>query len=323
MKTIILTVCLAIIALPALGFAEDGKGGQPAAFRDLKLGGRPAAMGGAFTAIAEGGVGNLYNPAGPSQMRQHEASLAYRAMKLDRRLGFASFSIPAKEDATLTFSWIYAGTADLDARDVQGNIIEGEAFSQSENMVSVNFAKKFIPQLYLGGKAFYVQNNIGNINAYTVGIDLGVLTRLDIRKSPVGKYFPLLMGGLTVENLGATYKWTTTEYWRTLGRDRGSSVDEKFPINYRLGAALSQPMQYTLAADVEMNSASMSKSHFGGEYNIGRTLALRAGLDNLHPTFGIGFLKRFQNFAMWVDISYLTDKVGEGDDILASFDIMF
>ena len=65
------------------------------------------------------------------------------------------------------------------------------------------------------------------------------------------------------------------------------------------------------------------KTHFGGEYTHRRLLSLRAGLDDMHPTFGAGILKRFEGFALKIDLSYMTDKVDEGDDVLISFDVIF
>ncbi len=320
-RLILLLFCLATIQ-PAWG-GSDGKGGQPGAFREVALGGRAAGMGGAFTAIGEDGAGFLYNPAGGAQSRKYTVSFSYRLMHLDRRLGYAVLNIPAREDAALSISWTYSGTSELDARDEQGYIIEGQSFSQSESLIGLGFSKVVIPQLILGGKVFYVQNNIGNINAYTAGVDLGALSKIDIQETYIGRAFPLFRAGFVVENIGANYKWTTTDFWQSLGSDRGSTITEDFPVYYRLGLGFEKPRQYLLTLDLEYNSAAMFKSNIGGEYNLNRALALRTGLDDFHPTFGIGLSKLFTDFTVMFDFSYLFDKTGEGDDFLASFDIVF
>jgi hypothetical protein len=135
--------------------------------------------------------------------------------------------------------------------------------------------------------------------------------------------FPLMQIGVVAENLGANYRWSTDEYWESQGQERGASVTETFPANFRAGVAFNQPDKYILSGDLEVNTASMVKTHLGGEYIYKRTLSMRAGLDNWHPTFGVGVFKRFSGFAVWIDLSYLTDKVGEGDDILVSFEVVF
>ncbi|MDD4050719.1 MAG: UPF0164 family protein [candidate division Zixibacteria bacterium] len=322
-KITIAMIAVALSISSAMLAASDGHGGQPGAFREVKLGGRPAAMGGAFTAVAYGGIGWLYNPAGISQLRKTDVALSYRVMDLDRRLGYAAITFPAREGASIGLSWIHAGTASLEARDVQGNLISGEDIASNQNLVGVTFGKTFIPQLAFGGRVFYVQHNIGNINAYSVGADFGFQGRFDLSKTAFGGIVPSAQVGLVVENIGATYKWTTSNYWQTLGQEQGSTFDEKFPVNYRLGGALVRPGFGILAADVEMNSASIVKTHFGAEYQLYQELVLRTGLDDLHPTFGFGLYKEIDKFALFIDLAYLMDKVGEGDDFLMSLDLMF
>jgi hypothetical protein len=318
-------ILMILIVMPAVNIlaGSDGKGGQPGAFRDLSLGGRPSAMGGAFTAIAEGGVGYLYNPAGLAQRREYGAAFSYRAMKLDRRLGFFSFALPAKEDARLGLDWLHAGTAPLASRDEQGNIIDGEDISYSENLIGITFAKAFGRYTMFGGKLFYAQNDIANISAYTVGVDVGGLVKLDMRRTFMAEVFPLLQLGASAQNMGANYRWSTGKFWESRGSDQGASVEEAFPVNFRTGAALISPNSYIFSTDLEINTASMVKSHFGAEYMYRRILSLRAGLDDLHPTAGLGLFKKFNGFAAWIDFSYLTDKVDEGDDFLVSFDLVF
>ncbi|MFH1699918.1 MAG: PorV/PorQ family protein [Candidatus Zixiibacteriota bacterium] len=318
-KNIALFFILILLASTALG---DGNGGQPAAFKTMALGGRPSAMGGAFTAIAEGGAALLYNPAGITQTRKHIISFSYRAMHLDRRLGYANFQMPTREMAAFGVTWVHAGTSPLEERDNQGNILPGFETTYSENLLGATFAKLIGRSLSIGGKAYYIQNTVSNINAYTVGIDFGGLYKMDVRKTSLKNIFPLLRFGLVVENLGASYKWTTGNYWLTRGSERGATYEEKFPINYRAGIAFENPDKYILSADFEVNSESQSKFHVGGEYSYQKMLFLRAGLNDGRPTFGSGFLKRFTSFALAIDISYLTDRVGEGDDILVSFDVI-
>lgn len=322
-QTAVILVLAAVIFAPYAQAGSNENGGQPAAFRDMNVGGRASAMGGAFTAIADGGAGYLYNPAGWAQSRHYGVSFAYRAMKLDRRLGYFSIAIPAREQARLGFDWLHAGTSSLESRDEMGNIIPDEDFSSSENLVAVSFAKQFQPWLLIGGKLFYAQKNIADISAYTVGGDLGILFKVDMRSSFLASTFPLMQIGTVVENLGANYRWTTSDYWESRGRERGAAVTETFPTNFRAGVAFNQPEKYVLSADFEVNTATLVKTHIGGEYTYRRTLSIRAGLDNWHPTFGIGVFKKLSGFAAWVDFAYLTDKVEEGDDLLVSFEMVF
>lgn len=307
----------------SIAMAGGNSGGQPGNFRDLALGGRPSAMGGAYCAVATGGIGHLYNPAGAAQSRRRDVSFSYRVMKLDRRLGWANLTLPAREYSALSISWLFTGTAKLESRDQQGNIIAGEDFSSSENMLGFNFAKQFSRILILGGKAYYLQHSIAGISAYTVGIDVGGLARIDMKSTAVAEYLPLIQTGLSVENIGASYRWTTNEFWQGRGYDRGASIDEKIPTTFRGGTAFIRPGRYLLAIDAEINTLSRFRTHVGGEYLFYKMMALRAGLDDSRPTFGLGLTKELKRFVATIDISYLTDKVGEGDDFMVSFDFVF
>jgi len=319
----LLTAFIIVLFAGGMVRAEDENGGQAGNFRDIELGGRASAMGGAFTAIAEGGEGHIYNPGGGAQSRLYNVCFSYRFMKLDRRLGFASVILPIQGNASLAFSWVYAGTSDLDPRDESGNVISGEIIDYNENMIGINFAKQIIPEIHAGAKLYYIQNDLANLRAYTAGADIGVLSKVDVSKSFIGKIFPLFHSGLAIDNLGGTYRWITTDYWQTRGIDNGVTVEEGFPVNFRLGLAGSKPQKYILAADFEINTVSSFVTHFGGEYKLYRELALRAGLDDFHPTFGVGLYKRMGDIAIGVDMSYLTDKVDEGDDFIISVDMVF
>ncbi len=321
-KRILITIIL-LLALPAGAMAGDGKGGQPANFRNLALGGRPAAMGGAFTAVAEGGIGFLYNAAGAAQTDQHMVGFSYRIMELERRLGHVSVGLPAQGEAMLAFNWVHAGTGDLEARDDQGNIIDGQTISNSENLIGITFAKRFLPELSIGARVFYVQNTIESADAYTIGVDFGIMGIFNMSKTAVGSLFPSLRAGLVVENAGASYRWTTTDFWEDYGRDQGSSVDEDFPLNIRGGIALARIDNYLFAADFEYRTSEISRFRFGGEYTIERMLTLRAGFDDFDPTFGIGLRHTLKKMVLQIDAAYLFDKVGEGDDLLISFDLLF
>ena len=324
MKKIIFRILVWTIWPAVMVQAGDGKGGQPAVFRDLAQGARPAALGGAFTAVAEGGAGIMYNPAGATQSERKIVSAGYRAMTLDRRMGQVVFSFPARENSGIAFNWDYAGTAPLAERDSRGYVLPDKEISYSENLFGVTFAKQFGEYFLLGGRVFYIQNSLAMISAYTVGVDFGVLAKIDLRSSFLRSSFPLLRVGLAGDNFGARYRWTTTEYWRSHGLEQGATTEEDFPEVYRLGAVLEQPGRYLLTTDLEVQSTGKGETHVGGEYTYRRLLVLRAGLDSGHPTFGLGVFRQLGDSRMIVcDFAYLLGKAGAGDDLLLSLEFQF
>jgi len=280
-------VCLGV---PITGHAgEDG--GYAGAPVQIGIGGRPVGMGGAYVAIADGPTGFWWNPAGIGLIRDNELEAAWRAMSFDRQTGYVALIHPfTRDQAAMALSWTYAGVSDLYEYDTDGH--RGDALSNSNNAFTFSFGRQFTKTLTVGATIRYVQQNISNINAYTLGFDIGVLLRfprdweLGSMTIPTSK---LQLGG-SVHRVGQKYPWTTGDYWVKFG-EAGSSVDERFPLIFRLGAAANVWQdRATIAVDAEINEEEDMRMHAGLELVPVNQLALRVGVDRSDPTFGAGFI---------------------------------
>lgn len=283
--------------------ADDG--GYAGAMTQWGIGGRPVAMGGAYVAVATGPTGFWWNPAGIAQVRENQIETAWRAMSFDRQAGYVAFLHPfSREEAALALSWTYAGVSDLYERDVDG--VLGDKLSNYTNAGTFSFARRFTPALALGATLRYIQQNIANIDAYTVGFDLGAHMRLFQAREVEGEK-PLLsavnLGG-AVQRINQSYPWTTGDYWVQSG-ESGTSVDEKFPLLFRLGAAASfRKDQAILAVDGEFSDEQDARFHVGAEVRPHPQLALRGGLDNSEPTFGAGFIAKLDKVKLVLDYAF-------------------
>ncbi|MBI3872909.1 MAG: PorV/PorQ family protein, partial [candidate division Zixibacteria bacterium] len=286
-------VLIAVFASPHVARAADD-GGQPGAMLDWGIGARPVAMGGAFTAVAEGPTGYWWNPAGIAQVRDDGFEAAVRRMSFDRQAGYVSLVHPfGKEEAAMGVSWVYAGVGDVFSYDVDGN--RGDKISDFTNAVGFSFARRFTergsPAAFgIGLNLRYIQHNIANINAYTVGIDLGTQCVYRFRRSTGPKDAPSEVRlGASVQRLNEKFSWTTTKYWIPQGEATGSSFDEKVPVVVRTGAAALFLKQRALVAfDLDFRQGIGGEWHAGAEYRLHPLLALRAGLDDGDVTFGAG-----------------------------------
>jgi len=282
---ILLCWCLPLASV-ASG-ADDG--GYAGASVQWGIGARPVAMGGAYAAIAEGPTGFWWNPAGISQVRTNGLEAAWRAMSMDRQAGYLAYLHPfGKEDAAMALGWVYAGVADLYAYSIDGQ--QGDKLSNYTNAASFTFARRFTPELSIGVTLRYVQQNIANISAYTIGFDFGAHLRfvhdwyIGQTRIPVSK----LRLGATVQRIGQKYPWNTGKYWVQQG-ETGSAVDERFPVIARTGIATSLVGDRLLVSlDGEFNEKQAARLHIGAEGKVIPALALRAGLDHGHLTFGGG-----------------------------------
>ncbi|MEW5701418.1 MAG: PorV/PorQ family protein [Candidatus Zixiibacteriota bacterium] len=294
-----LVLALATVWPPVSSRAAD-TGGQPTAMLAWGVGARPVAMGGAFTAIAEGPTGFWWNPAGVAQMRENGFEAAMRRMSFDRQAGYLSFVHPfGKEEAAMGLSWIYAGVGDLYTFDQDG--IPGDKISDYSNAFAFSFARRFTPRhsplaWSVGLNLRYLQHNIANINAYTVGFDVGTQLRYRLRPATRAVTIPPeVRVGLSLQRLNEKYPWTTSEYWTQQGEDTGSDFEEKFPLLVRSGVALVfWQGRALLAFDTDVDEKQGTRWHGGGEVTVQSLFAVRAGMDDGDLTLGAGFQPRLR-----------------------------
>ena len=117
MTRYILSFLFLIALCTASVSAADGDGGYAGSYLQVPIGARPTAMGGAYIAVSNDGAGALYNPAGLCEIKKLMFSSSYRAMQLDRKLGYVGLMIPVEGDASIGLQWIYAGSGSVTARD--------------------------------------------------------------------------------------------------------------------------------------------------------------------------------------------------------------
>lgn len=292
-----------ISAAPACGAEDGGYAGAPV---QIGIGARALAMGSAHVAVAEGPTAYWWNPAGVAQIRVNGLEAAWRSMSFDRQNGYVALVHPfGKEDAAMSLGWIYSGVSNLYEVGTDGR--QGVSLSNSTNAATFTFARKFSPEFALGVTLRYVQQNIANINAYTVGFDFGTHLRF-IRDWELGSFkIPMskVRLGAAVHCVGQKYPWTTGKYWVN-NAISGSSVNEKFPLIGRFGIATSWLNdKLLLAFDGEINQQQSARIHAGAEGRPLKYVALRAGIDNNHPTFGAGLEPRLRNkLTLVLDYAY-------------------
>jgi len=287
---VFLGCALAAGAIPAHSADDGGYAGAPVQWG---VGARPVAMGQAFTAVADGPTGFWWNPAGISQVRVNALEAAWRSMSFDRQAGYVAFLHPfSRDDAAMAIGWVYGGVTDLYEYDLDGR--QGAKISNYNNALTFTFARRFTPALSIGVNLRYVQQNIANINTYTIGFDLGAQIRfvhdwyLGQTRIPMSK----VRLGAAVQRIGQKYPWNTGKYWVQKGSP-GSTQDERFPVIVRTGVAASLLGDRALVSiDGEFNQKQSTRLHVGVEAKPLAAFALRAGLDNGRPTFGAGFEPR-------------------------------
>ena len=314
-KIIFIITAISLVASSA--YAGDGDAGYAAPFLRNGVGARPLGMGGAYTAISEGPEATYYNPAGLGFSQKVGISLSYKSMSLDRHIGHAAVAFPIRNEAAMAASWVNAGVSDIQGI---GNSRQSEGLvGNSSNAFALSFAKAIDSSISVGGSLRYQQEKLSTIDAFAIGMDLGVIVR------PV-KY---VSTGAVVQNIGATYRWDDGKYWAS-----GKTFDDPVPIVFKFGLA-GHFFDGTLmpAVDFEKSNKMGARFRAGAEYWFVRKASksiedeyeegqfttvyynikyagLRLGIDRGSPTFGASYAIPFKETSLAIEYAYLVGANG-------------
>lgn len=312
-KISVVHVFLILTMLCSATLAETGDGGYADAFLQIGFGARALGMGGAFVAVADDATGGFFNPAGLTQITKRTFGAFYRKMTLDRRLSYVVYNQPVRDEATITLAWINAGVGDVMGRDGDGN--PTEEISNYHNVVQLFLGRRILDQLSVGLGIEYIQYNLANINSYGIGFGM----------SAMGRPTPELRLGLSLENLGMKYSWTSGDYWKSIDPDiLGSSITEEFPFTMRLGASyLLWEDRLLLSTELDKNEKQEAKIHLGVEGWAWENVAGRIGYDRGSLTFGLGLRHEIQSAVLGFDYAFVSSRVEDDADHLFSLQVEY
>ena len=249
-----------VLALVGTIYA-GGPGTTAANFLKIGVGARAAAMGEAFTAVADDSTSLYWNPAGLARLEEGELSAMYNMWFEGIGQGYVSLGFPLL-GGTMGMGANYVTMGDLEGRDEAGN--PTGTFKASDLGISAGFAGR-LGRLLLGLSGGMVRSTIA---ADTQSAFLGTVGGL----LEIGQSFSV---GVAAQNLGTK-----------LGED-------SLPLILKAGLALKLGF-LNLAADIGKPQDNDLYYCAGVEGWIGEVLALRAGYKtnrDISPgwTAGLGF----------------------------------
>jgi hypothetical protein len=248
-KNIILFLCLMIIPNNVLGAG--------AAFLKMDVGAKAAAMGGAYTALADDVTAIYWNPAGLAQLNRTELNFMHNEWFCGINYEFLAAAYPI-ENLTFATSLIYLYMDEIKEvlRDTKGNgngryWETGKVFSAEDMALSLAFAQALEENLFMGANFKYIHQSIEDESASGFGLDLGVLYKPSRR----------LGFGFVVQNLGPKMKFITDEF--------------SLPLTYRLGVAYQIGDRFSFSFDIKKTKDEKIDFCAGMESWFGKWLALR------------------------------------------------
>lgn len=234
-------------AVPA--FAA-GPGGDALPFLKLDAGARPAALGGAYSALGDDAFTVFYNPAGAAFVDRKEAAFTHH-MWLE---GMSQESLAYVHPASRRLSF-YGGanlllSGAMDRLDNAG-LVTGDQFSARDGEYFFGATVLLARNVFAGGAFKAYSQTADNESAFAYGGDLGLLaTTGDLRF------------GASASNMGARLKFGDRSF--------------PLPLVYRAGAAKALFQQYWLTGDWVRAGAADGYPALGaeGEFEIDETQAL-------------------------------------------------
>lgn len=259
---------------------------------------RPAALGEAYTALADDAAGMDFNPAGLMMAQHREFSASYIDWFDDASFQHLSYTHPpSSSDWAFGTSLIYFDAGEFMKTNELG-LPTGERISARDISASIGTARNIGRFLSFGISFKYIDRRLYLHSASTGAVDIGLIYR-----SPINN----LNIGASVLNLGGKLKFI--------------SVDEKLPLTFRMGVSYKTWFdKIVLTADAVKISDESFKASAGIEAEVIESIKLRTGWrndDTLIKGFSAGV--GFSISSIYIDYAYVPfDVLGSSHRVTGS-----
>ncbi len=239
----------------------------------INEGARPAAMGGAYTAMGDDIYSLSYNPAGLSYLKASQLVVEHLDSLAGIEYEYLSFGTAFGSSNVLAFNATYRSQPPIDNNN--GN----PAVYTYDLLLSLSYATKLGSSFRAGATFKYLQSELANYSASAVAFDLGaVLDHL-----PLG-----IRAGASVQNVGTGMTFTPGG-----SGDANGAPSEPLPLFLRFGLGTHQVIDsykdLNLGVELFLPSDQGLKMGLGGEYWVFPQLfVIRAGykIENLGSPYG-------------------------------------
>lgn len=226
-------------------------GTEGVSFLDIPAGGRPAALAGAYSALASDAYAPVWNPAGLGFLPG--AQLAAMHADYDDIGGyeFASFAHPLGARGGWGASAQYFHADRTDSLDLNGNAFGASSSYYGAYSLAYGFA--FNEAFSVGATGKLIDARLADVSARTGAGDAGALYRVNAKVSLAA----------VAANLGGRLKFL-------------QQADE-LPRNYRLGVHLAPFAQLSLVQETVYDNSDLLSGRFAAEWRPLEAIAVRAG----------------------------------------------
>jgi hypothetical protein len=249
-------------------------GRQGAAFLDVPVGAGPAALGGAYTALATDAYATTYNPAGLAHLKGPQLAAQHVNYIDTIHHEHFSWARPGRNKNGFGLTAQYFGSQRL-ARTDQSGTKTGE-YSSYFGMAGISYGRILNRIVSFGFTGKVIRGDLDNQTANAVAGDIGALFQL--REN--------ISAGATFQNLGSRLKFVNAE--------------DSLPATLKLGIA-SRFQSWLWSADGGIRNSELVSAHGGAEWRPVDVLALRLGYrtDTLRENTSVAGLTVGMGFNIW------------------------
>ena len=316
-------------------FSFGGK--YAGSFLELGVGAKALGMGNAFVALSDDAYGFYWNPSGLAFLNNFQAATMRADLFNSLEQHFISAAMPVFGGVTIALSWVRLSIDDIprykDATGTASNRYDGinpaltfgpsGNFSSNSDAFILSFAKYQRIMVDLGWQYFefpidfgygvnfkMINESIDNKTGSGIGIDLGILLKIELSNVFNDENYGDLMFGLNVQDIAET-KIT----WDTASK-RKDTIDR----NVKFGFAYKQPLEFidaqlTLAFDIDTRYDGAN--HVGGEFLYDSLIALRLGSNDSNFTTGVGLYI----WKLRIDYAYQGHDLGNSHRVSVLFNL--
>ncbi|MBI4179941.1 PorV/PorQ family protein [bacterium] len=239
----------ALAASPAMG-ASTGTTG--ASFLKVAVGPRAAAMGTAYTAVAEEPYASYYNPAAIAGTDRWELSAMHQDQFAQVSFDYVGLAAPAiRGKSAWGVSIVRMAVDDY----FRSELDDGSKFTNQDLALTGTYAHRIVKPLAIGASFKLIRQTLANINASGWAVDLGAHLKVN----------PRLSLGASLSNMGPDITFI--------------SIGDPLPTTFRVGGAFRLLPRGNLLATMDywIPKDDADAAGIGLEYRPSKYFALRGG----------------------------------------------
>lgn len=292
-------------------------GTNAAAFLEISVGARAAAMGGSYVAVANDPTALYYNPAGIVWNKGIQVELMHNEWLVGTNYEFAGVTM------SLPF-WNSSMGASLIMLDYGEQLVRtetrpegtGEKYGARDYAVGFTFASALTHSFSFGLTGKYINQQIWHVSGSAAALDLGIFYSTPLNG---------LRLGMSISNFGGELKLEGRDLLTTVDPDPDNQNIDRVPVSYatngyplpqifRAGISFAQNLgavgSFLVTSDVIHPSNSTESINMGVEYGYAGMFFLRAGYENLFEDDSIngltlgGGVDYYQRGKMGIRVDY-------------------